>query len=110
MGISIESGIIVSREPGPVRCTVPSSSRHSVVMVASSYPRFHGDSVGGFMQPIAEGIAARGHDVHVVVPWHPRWQRPNVDRGVHFHLFHYAPAERLNTFGYAEGLRADVRL
>jgi glycosyltransferase involved in cell wall biosynthesis len=33
-----------------------------------------------------------------------------MEEGVHFHLFHYAPAASLNTFGYAEGLRADVRL
>ena len=79
-------------------------------MVASSYPRFPGDSVGGFMEPIAQGVAARGHEVHVVAPWHPKWNRPQVERGVHFHLFHYAPVEGLNTFGYAEGMRADVRL
>jgi glycosyltransferase involved in cell wall biosynthesis len=79
-------------------------------MVTSSYPRFNGDSVGSFMQPIAEGIAARGHEVHLVAPWHPKWRRPKLDRGVHFHLFHYAPAAGLNTFGYAEGMRADVRL
>ena len=81
-----------------------------IVMVASSYPRFEGDSVGSFMEPIAQGVAARGHEVHVVAPWHPKWTRPKVDRGVHFHLFHYAPTHALNTFGYAEGLRADVRL
>jgi glycosyltransferase involved in cell wall biosynthesis len=81
-----------------------------IVMVASSYPRFAGDSVGSFMEPIAQGIAARGHEVHLVAPWHPKWNRPKVDRGVHFHLFHYAPIEALNTFGYAEGMRADVRL
>lgn len=79
-------------------------------MVASSYPRFHGDSVGSFMEPIAQGIAARGHEVHVVAPWHPKWDRPKIDRGVHFHLFRYAPIASLNTFGYAEGMRADVRL
>lgn len=79
-------------------------------MVASSYPRFHGDSVASFMEPIARGLAARGHEVHMVAPWHPRWNRPAVDNGVHFHLFHYAPVSSLNTFGYAEGLRADVRL
>ena len=62
------------------------------------------------MEPIAQGVAARGHDVHLVAPWHPRWNRPKVDRGVHFHLFHYAPAPGLNTFGYAEGMRADVSL
>src|SRR5918992_5975582 len=83
---------------------------HTVVMVASSYPRFAGDSVGSFMEPIARGIAARGHEVHLVAPWHPKWSRPKVDNGVHFHLFRYAPVEALNTFGYAEGMRADVRL
>ncbi len=67
----------------------PMSER--IVMVASSYPRFAGDSVGSFMEPIAQGIAARGHEVHLVAPWHPKWNRPKIDRGVHFHLFHYAP-------------------
>jgi glycosyltransferase involved in cell wall biosynthesis len=81
-----------------------------IVMIASSYPRFAGDSVGSFMEPIAQGIAARGHEVHLVAPWHPKWNRPKIDGGVHFHLFHYAPFESLNTFGYAEGMRADVRL
>lgn len=81
-----------------------------IVMVASSYPRFEGDSVGSFMEPIAQGIAARGHEVHMVAPWHPKWNRPKLDRGVHFHLFHYAPVASMNTFGYAEGMRADVRL
>jgi glycosyltransferase involved in cell wall biosynthesis len=86
----------------------PMSER--IVMVASSYPRFTGDSVGSFMDPIAQGLAARGHEVHVVAPWHPLWNKPKIDRGVHFHLFRYAPVAALNTFGYAEGMRADVRL
>ena len=40
-------------------------------MVTTSYPRFPGDSVGTFMEPIATSVAARGHEVHVVAPWHP---------------------------------------
>ena len=47
-----------------------------VVMVTTSYPRFPGDSVGTFMEPIARSVAARGHDVHVVAPWHPLIERP----------------------------------
>jgi glycosyltransferase involved in cell wall biosynthesis len=62
------------------------------------------------MEPIAQGIAARGHEVHLVAPWHPKWDRPKLDGGVHFHLFHYAPFEALNTFGYAESMHGDVRL
>jgi phosphatidyl-myo-inositol dimannoside synthase len=84
--------------------------RHVVVMVTTSYPRFPGDSVGTFMEPIAKGVAARGHEVHVVAPWHPRLTRGKVEDGVFFHFFKYAPLTSLNVFGYAAGLQADVRL
>lgn len=84
--------------------------RHRVVMVATSYPRFPGDTVGTFMQPIAEGLAARGHQVHMVLPWHPRWTRPLSENGVTFHLFKYAPLASLNVFGYAGSLKADVTM
>lgn len=84
--------------------------RHRVVMVATSYPRFPGDTVGTFLEPIAHGLAARGHQVHLVLPWHPRWQRGARDGDVHFHLFKYAPLPSLNIFGYAGALEADRRL
>jgi glycosyltransferase involved in cell wall biosynthesis len=86
------------------------SARRRVVMVATSYPRFPGDTVGTFMQPIAEGLAARGHLVHLVLPWHPRWARPSSENGVTFHLSKYAPVESLNVFGYASSLKADVAI
>ena len=84
--------------------------RHVVVMVTTSYPRFPGDSVGTFMEPIAKGVAALGHEVHVVAPWHPAITRGKVEDGVFFHFFRYAPVPALNVFGYAAGLRADVQL
>src|SRR5687767_14851117 len=81
-----------------------------IVMVTSSYPRFPGDSVGTFMEPIAKSVAARGHDVHVVAPWHPLVRRPEQDEGVRLHFYKYAPLASLNVFGYAAAMRADVRL
>src|SRR4051812_16313099 len=84
--------------------------RHVVVMVTTSYPRFPGDSVGTFMEPIAKQVAARGHEVHVVAPWHPAITRGKAEDGVFFHFFKYAPLPQLNVFGYAAGLRADVKL
>jgi glycosyltransferase involved in cell wall biosynthesis len=81
-----------------------------VVMVTTSFPRFPGDSVGTFMEPIARGIAARGHTVHVVAPWHPSVRRAPVEQGVHFHFYRYAPLRSLNVFGYAAAMHADVRL
>ncbi len=85
-------------------------SRHVVVMFTTSYPRFPGDTIGTFLEPIAKGIADRGHDVHVVLPWHPRLTRTGVENGVRFHPFRYAPHPALNVFGYAGALREDVRL
>lgn len=79
-------------------------------MVATSYPRFPGDTIGTFMEPIARGVAARGHEVHMVIPWHPRLARERIEHGVQFHPFRYAPVRSLCVFGYAGALRADVTL
>src|SRR5690349_9670167 len=84
--------------------------RHVVVMVATSYPRFPGDGVGSFMEPIAKGVAARGHDVHLVAPWQPAITRPKREDGVSFHFYHYAPTASMNVFGYAAGMRADTNV
>ena len=83
---------------------------HVVVMVTTSYPRFPGDSVGTFMEPIARSVAARGHEVHVVAPWHPLVARQSEEHGVRFHFYRYAPIPALNVFGYAAAMRADVSL
>jgi glycosyltransferase involved in cell wall biosynthesis len=85
-------------------------SRHVVVMVTTSYPRFPGDSVGTFVEPTAKSVAARGHDVHIVAPWHPLVNRPRHEDGVSFHFYKYAPLRSLNIFGYAGAMRADVSL
>jgi phosphatidyl-myo-inositol dimannoside synthase len=83
---------------------------HVVVMVTTSYPRFPGDSVGTFMEPIAQSVAARGHEVHIVAPWHPLVARGDEEHGVRFHFYRYAPVQSLNVFGYAAAMRADVTL
>ena len=83
--------------------------RHVVVMVTSSYPRFPGDTVGTFMEPIARAVAARGHAVHVVAPWHPLVERRAQESGVSFHFYRYAPRAFPHVFGYAGSLKADVR-
>jgi glycosyltransferase involved in cell wall biosynthesis len=84
--------------------------RHVVVMVTTSYPRFPGDSVGTFMEPIAKSVAALGHAVHIVAPWHPLVRRAATEDGVTFHFYRYAPLASMNVFGYAAALKADVRL
>jgi len=79
-------------------------------MVTTSYPRFTGDSVGTFMEPIARAVVALGHEVHVVAPWHPLVARDPEEQGVHVHFYRYAPLRSLNVFGYAAAMRADVHV
>lgn len=86
------------------------STRHVVVMLATSYPRFPGDTIGTFMEPIAKGVAARGHEVHMVLPYHPLLRREGLEEGVRFHVFRYAPHPSLNVFGYAGALSKDTDL
>ena len=62
------------------------------------------------MEPIAKSVAARGHEVHLVAPWHPLVERPRQQDGVSFHFYKYAPIASLNVFGYAAAMRADVSL
>ncbi len=79
-------------------------------MVTTSYPRFPGDGIGSFMEPLAQSVAARGHAVHVVAPWHPAITRADRDAGIAFHFYRYAPVASLNVFGYSGGLRGDTAL
>jgi len=79
-------------------------------MVTTSYPRFPGDGIGSFIAPIAKGVAARGHEVHLVAPWHPAIRLPAEEDGVRFHFYRYAPFGDSTAFGYATGLTADTEL
>jgi glycosyltransferase involved in cell wall biosynthesis len=80
----------------------------NVLMVTSSYPRFPGDVVAPFIESIARGVAARGHAVDVVLPHHPQLRRPPGEPVALF-PYRYAP-DRFSRWGYAQGMRADVRL
>jgi glycosyltransferase involved in cell wall biosynthesis len=79
-----------------------------ILMLTTSYPKYPGETTAPFIEEIAAGLARRGHDVHVVAPWHPDIQREPVERGVHLHFFRYAPRRGLNIWGYAQSLHADT--
>jgi len=86
------------------------TARHVVVMITTSYPRFAGDGIGSFIAPIAKGVAARGHAVHLVAPWHPEIRLPDEEDGVRFHFYKYPPLTGSAAWGYASGLKADTAL
>jgi glycosyltransferase involved in cell wall biosynthesis len=79
-----------------------------ILMLASSYPKYVGETTAPFIEEIAAGLAARGHAVHLLAPWHPEIRREPCERGVHLHFFRYAPHPALNVWGYAQSMVSDT--
>jgi glycosyltransferase involved in cell wall biosynthesis len=80
-----------------------------ILMVTSSYPKYPGDVTAPFIESIARGVAARGHEVDVVLPAHPELRR-GASEPVRFFPYEYAPRPQWSRWGYAQSLRADVGL
>jgi glycosyltransferase involved in cell wall biosynthesis len=95
--------------PRQTRDHVESESRLRVLMVTSSYPKFPGDVTAPFIESIARAVAARGHDVDVILPHHPELRR-GPEEPVRFLAYPYAPADAWSLWGYAQSLESDVRL
>jgi len=81
-----------------------------ICMVTSSYPKYPRDVTAPFIESIATYVAAQGHEVHVLAPWHPELRHAAYENGVHLHFYKYSPFRNLNIWGYAESLEADVRV
>lgn len=81
-----------------------------ICMVTSSYPKYPGEVTAPFIEEIAAGVTALGHEVHLLLPHHPDLRRGAVERGVHLHPYRYAPFRALAIWGYAESLAADVEV
>ena len=65
----------------------PAVTRHAdenrplrLVMLATSYPLYPGDTTAPFIEELAAHIAALGHEVHVALPDHPRLRREPCER------------------------------
>jgi glycosyltransferase involved in cell wall biosynthesis len=80
-----------------------------VLMVTSSYPKYPGDVTAPFIEMIAKGVADRGHEVDVVLPFHPELRRGS-DEPVRFFPYRYAPKDSWSLWGYAQSLERDVRV
>lgn len=81
-----------------------------ILMLTTSYPKYPGETTAPFIEEIAAGLAARGHCIHVVAPWHPDVRRAREERGVQLHFFRYAPHPALNIWGYAQSLLSDTEI
>lgn len=81
-----------------------------VLHLATTYPLHPGDSNAVFVQAVCEGLARLGHEIEVLLPWHPDLQLDRPDSGVKLRAFHYTPTRRWHPWGYAQALSGDRRL
>ncbi len=82
--------------------------RLKIAMLTTSYPKWPGESTAPFIEEIAAGIAARGHEVHVLMPYRADLRREAFERDVHLHHYRYAIHPGMEVWGYAASLQGDV--
>jgi glycosyltransferase involved in cell wall biosynthesis len=81
-----------------------------ILMLASSFPKWPGETTAPFIEEIAAGVAARGHAVTLLLPFHPELRREPEERGVRLRFYRYAPHPALNVWGYAQALLSDTQI
>lgn len=63
----------------------------TVLMLASSYPRSQHDTASVFLRYFAQGLSARGHAIHMLVPADCE-AGSSIENGVNVHRFAYLPS------------------
>ncbi len=81
-----------------------------ILHLATTYPLHGGDSNAAFVEALVEGLCRRGHEVHVLLPWHPRLELEREGRSAVLHSFMATPFKSWHPWGYAQALSADRSL
>jgi glycosyltransferase involved in cell wall biosynthesis len=79
------------------------AKRLRILTVTHNYPRFAGDPAGAFVARIAEGAAARGHEVEVIAPHAPGTATEEQNERLRVRRFRYGP-EALERVAYTGSL------
>lgn len=85
----------------------PAPHRRKLLVIASTYPRWHGDHEPGFVHELNRRLVDQ-FDVHVVCPHAPGAHPEEVMDGVSIHRFRYAP-ETLETLVQGGGILANLK-
>jgi glycosyltransferase involved in cell wall biosynthesis len=55
-------------------------------------------------------VAAQGHEVHVLLPLHREWARPEREGSVHYHPYRYSPVSSWTPWGFSASLEGGTRI
>lgn len=78
-----------------------------ILVLASTYPRWSGDSLPPFVHELARRLT-KDFEVHALVPHAAGAKVYELMDGVHVHRFHYLP-ERFETLAYTGGILPGLR-
>jgi glycosyltransferase involved in cell wall biosynthesis len=81
----------------------------TVLMLASTAPRWEGDSTPRFVLDLASNLAELGWGIHLLAPGHPGAARKEVLEGVTIHRFQYMWPEGWQSLCYGGGMLPNIR-
>ena len=55
-------------------------------------------------------VATQGHEIHLLLPRHREWARPESEGTVHYHPYRYSPVSSWTPWGFSESLEGGVRI
>ena len=55
-------------------------------------------------------VAALGHEVHVLLPCHREWARPQSEGSIRYHPYRYSPVASWTPWGFSESLAGGARI
>lgn len=79
-----------------------------ILLISQGFPKYVGDSTAPFMETIVQRLAARGHQVDVVLPHHPEFRYPSGP-GFEFFPYRYSPTDLFSPWGFGSSLDANSR-
>jgi glycosyltransferase involved in cell wall biosynthesis len=79
-----------------------------ILVLASTFPRWPGDTTPPFVHRLSVGLLQRGHEIYVLAPHEAGAAFSEVMDGLHVHRFRYAPAGA-ESLAYGGGILENLR-
>jgi phosphatidyl-myo-inositol dimannoside synthase len=80
-----------------------------VLTISLGYPKYPGDATVPFLDAIVQSLVARGHEIDVVLPYHPEF-RHGETAGIRFFPYRYSPVPSFAPWGFGQSFGPNSRV
>jgi glycosyltransferase involved in cell wall biosynthesis len=80
-----------------------------ILAVTLGYPKEPGDPTTPFIEAIVRGLARRGNDIDLVLPYHPEFRQSDGE-GVRFFPYRYSPLPSWSPWGFGQTFSPTTRV